>query len=58
MKLSDPADGVWTGPQDEQLKRLLADGRSINEIALRLKRSPLAIRTRMVKLGIREAGGV
>lgn len=55
MKISDPKDGVWTVQQDEELKTQLANGRSINEIALRLKRSPLAVRTRMNKLGIREA---
>ncbi len=54
MKISDPKDGVWTGQQDEELKTQLANGRSINEIALRLKRSPLAVRTRMNKLGIQE----
>ena len=43
MKISDPKDGVWTGQQDEELKTQLANGRSINEIALRLKRSPLAV---------------
>lgn len=54
MKLHAPSDIVWTAQQDEELRRQLAAGRSINEIALRLKRSPLAIRTRVKKLGIRE----
>jgi DNA-binding NarL/FixJ family response regulator len=54
MKLHAPSDTVWTSQQDEELRRQLAAGRSINEIALRLKRSPLAIRTRVKKLGIRE----
>lgn len=53
MKLHDPADNVWTAQQDEELKLQLANGRSLNEIALRLKRTPLAVRTRMGKLGIR-----
>lgn len=54
MKLSKKSDGVWTSQQDEDLRRLLATGRSVNEIALRWKRSPLAVRTRMKMLGIRE----
>lgn len=54
MKLHDPADHAWTAQQDEDLKLQLANGRGINEIALRMKRSPLAVRTRMGKLGIRE----
>lgn len=54
MKLTQKSDAVWTAQQDEDLRRQLANGRSINEIALRLKRSPLAIRTRVKKLGIRE----
>jgi len=54
MKLHAPSDTAWTSRQDEELRRQLAAGRSINEIALRLKRSPLAIRTRAKKLGIRE----
>jgi|EndMetStandDraft_8_1072994.scaffolds.fasta_scaffold632575_1 DNA-binding NarL/FixJ family response regulator len=54
MKLHAPSDTVWTAQQDEELRRQLAAGRGINEIALRLKRSPLAIRTRVKKLGIRE----
>ncbi|UZE46656.1 hypothetical protein ONR75_16360 [Rhodopseudomonas sp. P2A-2r] len=36
------------------MRRQLLAGRSVNEIALRLKRSPLAVRTRMTMLGIRE----
>jgi hypothetical protein len=55
MKIHDPADNVWTAQQDEELKLQLANGRSINELALRMKRSPLAVRTRVNKLGIREA---
>lgn len=54
MKIHDPADHVWTAQQDEDLKLQLANGRAINEIALRMKRSPLAVRTRVNKLGIRE----
>ncbi|WP_445488349.1 hypothetical protein [Rhodopseudomonas sp. RCAM05734] len=54
MKLSKKSDAVWTAPQDEDLRRQLLAGRSVNEIALRLKRSPLAVRTRMTMLGIRE----
>jgi hypothetical protein len=54
MKLSNPADTVWTAQQDEELRRQLAAARSINEIAIRLKRSPLAVRTRVKKLGINE----
>jgi DNA-binding NarL/FixJ family response regulator len=54
MKLSKQSDSVWTTPQDEDLRRQLAAGRSVNEIALRLKRSPLAVRTRMRMLGICE----
>jgi DNA-binding NarL/FixJ family response regulator len=54
MKLSNKSDAVWTSQQDEELRRQLAAGRSVNEIALRLKRSPLAVRTRMKKLGISE----
>ncbi|MGM4917925.1 hypothetical protein [Tardiphaga sp. 813_E8_N1_3] len=53
MKLHAPTDTVWTSQQDEELRRQLANGRSINEIALRLKRSPLIVRTRVNKLGIR-----
>ena len=53
MKIHDPADNVWTAQQDEELKLHLANGRSINEVALRMKRSPLAVRTRVNKLGIR-----
>ncbi len=52
MKLSQKSDGVWTQLQDEELRRQLLAGRSINEIALRTKRSPLAVRTRIKKLGI------
>ena len=55
MKIHDPADNVWTAQQDEELKLQLANGRSINEVALRMPRSPLAVRTRMNKLGIRAA---
>ena len=55
MKLSKKSDGIWTSQQDEDLRRLLAAGRSVNEIALRWKRSPLAVRTRVKMLGIREA---
>jgi DNA-binding NarL/FixJ family response regulator len=54
MKLSNPTDSVWTAQQDEELRRQLAAGRSVNEIAIRVKRSPLAVRTRVKKLGIRE----
>ena len=56
MKLTQKSDGVWTSQQDDELRRQLAAGRSVNEIALRWKRSPLAIRTRMKMLGIREPG--
>jgi DNA-binding NarL/FixJ family response regulator len=52
MKLSSKSDSVWTSQQDEELRRQLAAGRSVNEIAIRLKRSPLAVRTRMKKIGI------
>jgi DNA-binding NarL/FixJ family response regulator len=52
MKLSNKADAVWTSQQDEELRRQLAAGRSVNEIAIRFKRSPLAVRTRMKKLGV------
>lgn len=52
MKLSNPADAVWTSAQDEELRRQLLAGRSLNEIALRAKRSPLAVRTRIKKLGL------
>ena len=54
MKLSNKADAVWTSLQDEELRRQLLAGRSINEIALHTKRSPLAVRTRIKKLGIAE----
>ena len=54
MKLSNKADAVWTSAQDEELRRQLLAGRSVNEIALRTKRSPLAVRTRIKKLGIPE----
>ena len=54
MKLSNKADAVWTSLQDEELRRQLLAGRSVNEIALRTKRSPLAVRTRIKKLGIAE----
>jgi DNA-binding NarL/FixJ family response regulator len=54
MKLSNTSDGLWTSQQDDELRRQLLAGRSVNEIALRLKRSPLAVRTRMKKLGIGE----
>jgi DNA-binding NarL/FixJ family response regulator len=54
MKLSNKADAVWTSQQDEELRRQLAAGRSVNEIALRTRRSPLAVRTRMKKLGMSE----
>ena len=54
MKLSNQADSVWTSLQDEELRRQLLAGRSINAIALRTKRSPLAVRTRIKKLGIAE----
>lgn len=52
MKLSNKTDAVWTTSQDEELRRQLLAGRSVNEIALRFKRSPLAVRTRIKKLGI------
>ncbi|MET0709109.1 MAG: hypothetical protein ABWY64_23630 [Tardiphaga sp.] len=55
MKLSNTSDAVWTSSQDEELRRQFAAGRSVNEIAIRLKRSPLAVRTRMKKIGITEA---
>jgi len=55
MKLSNKSDAVWTSSQDEELRRQLAAGRSVNEIAIRLKRSPLAVRTRMKKIGVGEA---
>jgi hypothetical protein len=54
MKLSNKADAVWTSAQDEELRRQWLAGRSVNEIAIRTGRSPLAVRTRMKKLGIRE----
>jgi DNA-binding NarL/FixJ family response regulator len=54
MKLSQKSDAVWTSQQDEELRRQLAAGRSVNEIAIRMKRSPLAVRTRIKKLGIGE----
>ena len=54
MKLSNKSNSVWTSVQDEELRRQLLAGRSINEIAIRLKRSPLTVRTRMKKLGIPE----
>jgi DNA-binding CsgD family transcriptional regulator len=53
MKIHDPSDNAWTAQQDEELKLQLANGRSLNEIAIRMKRSPLAVRTRVNKLGIR-----
>lgn len=56
MKLSKKSDTVWTSQQDEELRRQLSAGRSVNEIAIRLKRSPLAVRTRMKKLGVSEPG--
>jgi hypothetical protein len=52
MKLSNPSDTQWNTQQDEDLRRQLLSGRSVNEIAIRFKRSPLAVRTRMKKLGI------
>ena len=52
MKLSNKSDSVWTSAQDEDLRRQLLAGRSVNEIAIRFKRSPLAVRTRMKKLGV------
>jgi DNA-binding CsgD family transcriptional regulator len=52
MKLSQKSDAVWTSQQDEELRRQLSVGRSVNEIAIRLKRSPLSVRTRAKKLGI------
>ncbi|MGM4885625.1 hypothetical protein AB7813_05675 [Tardiphaga sp. 20_F10_N6_6] len=52
MKLSQKSDAVWTSQQDEELRRQLSVGRSVNEIAIRLKRSPLSVRTRVKKLGI------
>ena len=52
MKLSNQADAVWTSAQDDELRRQLLAGRSVNEIALRFKRSPLAVRTRTKKLGV------
>ena len=55
MRLSNKSDNVWTSQQDEELRRQLSAGRSVNEIALRWKRSPLAVRTRIKMLGIREA---
>ena len=55
MKLSQKSDAVWTSAQDEELRRQLQSGRSVNEIAIRFRRSPLAVRTRMKKLGIDEA---
>jgi hypothetical protein len=54
MKLSNKADAVWTSLQDDELRRQLLAGRSVNEIAIRLKRSPLAVRTRIKKLGMSE----
>lgn len=54
MKLSQKSDSVWTSPQDEELRRQLLAGRSVNEIAIRLQRSPLAVRTRVNKLGTSE----
>ncbi|MEH2477232.1 DNA-binding NarL/FixJ family response regulator [Nitrobacteraceae bacterium AZCC 2146] len=54
MKLSKKSDSVWTSQQDEELRRQLAAGRSVNEIAIRMKRSPLAVRTRIKRLGIGE----
>lgn len=56
MKLTKKSDTVWTSQQDEELRRQLSAGRSVNEIAIRLKRSPLAVRTRMKKLGVSEPG--
>ena len=52
MKLSNKSDSVWTSAQDEDLRRQLQAGRSVNEIAIRFKRSPLAVRTRIKKLGV------
>jgi len=52
MRLSQKSDAVWTSQQDEELRRQLSVGRSVNEIAIRLKRSPLSVRTRVKKLGI------
>jgi DNA-binding NarL/FixJ family response regulator len=52
MKLHQKSDAVWTSQQDEDLRRQLSVGRSVNEIAIRMKRSPLAVRTRVKKLGI------
>ena len=54
MKLSNKSDSVWTSAQDEELRRQLLAGRSVNEIAIRFKRLPLAVRTRMKKLGVGE----
>jgi DNA-binding NarL/FixJ family response regulator len=52
MKLHQKSDAVWTAQQDEDLRRQLSVGRSVNEIAIRMKRSPLSVRTRVKKLGI------
>jgi hypothetical protein len=54
MKLSNRADAVWTSQLDEELRRQLRARRSVNQIAIRLQRSPLAVRTRMKQIGIRE----
>lgn len=55
MKLSQKSDTIWTSQQDEELRRQLSVGRSVNEIAIRLKRSPLSVRTRVKKLGISQS---
>lgn len=54
MKLSQKSGTVWTSQHDEDLRRQLSVGRSVNEIAIRLKRSPLSVRTRVKKLGINQ----
>ena len=43
----------WSPQEDEQLKSLHAAGQRTNEIALALKRQPSAIRSRLVKFGLR-----
>lgn len=50
MKDDDYLTGPWTIVEDDKLRRLVADGKSVEDIARTIKRTPSAIKKRASKL--------
>jgi hypothetical protein len=51
-----PGERLWTSQDDEMLKREVAAGTTIEDIAVRIGRTPSAIRNRAYILRLRISG--